>query len=258
MKLLTLIESDYVGKNVSKVKDESRLEEKKRVEQEKKEHSAKREAQKKQIEGVRGIVRVCETNVDGTRKIKQALLKVKGVGYALANATPKMSGFGNVRIGSLTDEQLEQLEDVIKNPVKYGFPAHMVNRVRETFTGESHHLVESELTLAVKTDIDFMKKIRCYKGVRHEIGQPVRGQRTRSSFRTGIQVGVTRRGAAAPAKAAEGATPAGKGAVPAPAAGAKPAAGAAAGKAPAAGAKPAAGAPIAKSAAAPAKKEEKK
>lgn len=244
-----------MGKNVSKVKDESRLEEKKRVEQEKKEHSAKREAQKKQIEGVRGIVRVCETNVDGTKKIKQALLKVKGVGYALANATPKMSGFGNVRIGSLTDEQLENLEDVIKNPVKYGFPAHMVNRVRETFTGESHHLVESELTLAVKTDIDFMKKIRCYKGVRHEIGQPVRGQRTRSSFRTGIQVGVTRRGAAAPAKAAEGAAPAGKGA--APAAGAKPAAGAAAGKAPATGAKPAAGAP-ATAKAAPAKKEEKK
>ena len=253
-----------MGKNVSKVKDESRLEEKKRVEQERKEHSAKREAQKKQIEGVRGIVRVCETNVDGTRKIKQALLKVKGVGYALANATPKMSGFGNVRIGSLTDEQLENLEDVIKNPVKYGFPAHMVNRVRETFTGESHHLVESELTLAVKTDIDFMKKIRCYKGVRHEIGQPVRGQRTRSSFRTGMQVGVTRRGAAAPAKAAEGApAPAGKGVAPAAGAkpavgGTKPAAGAVAGKAPATGAKPAAGAPIAKSAAAPAKKEEKK
>ncbi|TRZ54114.1 30S ribosomal protein S13 [archaeon] len=238
-----------MGKNVSKVKDESKLEEKKRIEQERKEHSAKRDASKKQIEGVRGIVRVCETNVDGTKKIKQALLKVKGVGYAVANATPKMSGFGNVRIGSLTDEQLEQLEDVIKNPVKYGFPAHMVNRVRESFTGESHHLVESELLLAVKTDIDFMKKIRCYKGVRHEIGQPVRGQRTRSSFRTGIQVGVTRKGAPAPAKTAGAAPAGGKGAAPAAGAktaiggGTKPATGAAAGKAPAA---------------APAKKEEKK
>lgn len=252
-----------MAKNVSNVKDETKLEEKKRLEQEKKEHSAKREASKKQIEGVRGIVRVCETNVDGTKKIRQALLRVKGVGYALANAAPKMSGFGNVRIGSLSDEQIEKVEDVIKNPVKYGFPAHMVNRVRESFTGESHHLVESELTLAVKTDIDFMKKIRCYKGVRHEIGQPVRGQRTRSSFRTGIQVGVTRRGAAAPAKAVEGAAPApaGKGAAPAagkPAAvGAKPAVGAPAGKAPAPAAGKAAPAAAAKPAA-PAKKEEKK
>lgn len=244
-----------MGKNVANVKDESKFEEKKRVEQERKEHSAKREASKKQIEGVRGIVRVCETNVDGTKKIKQALLKVKGVGYALANASPKMSGFGNVHIGSLTDEQLEKLEDVIKNPVKYGFPAHMVNRIKETFTGESHHLVESELLLAVKTDIDFMKKIRCYKGVRHEIGQPVRGQRTRSSFRTGIQIGVTRRGAPAPAKAA-GPAPAGKGA--APAAGAKPAAGAAAGKAPASAAAGKAAPAAAGKPAAPAKKEEKK
>lgn len=251
-----------MAKNVSKVKDETKFEEKKRLDQEKKEHSAKREASKKQIEGVRGIVRVCETNVDGTKKIRQALLKVKGVGYALANAVPKMSGFGNVRIGSLTDEQIEKMEDVVKNPVKYGFPAHMVNRIRESFTGESHHLVESELTLAVKTDIDFMKKIRCYKGVRHEIGQPVRGQRTRSSFRTGIQVGVTRRGAAAPAKAAEGAapTPAGKGVAPAAGAkptaggGVKPAAGAVAGKTPA----PAAGKAATAKPAAPAKKEEKK
>lgn len=245
-----------MAKNVSKIKDETKFEEKKRIEQEKKEHSAKREAQKKQIEGVRGIVRVCETNVDGTKKISQALLKIKGVGFAVANAVQKLSGFGNVRIGSLTDEQIEKLEEMIKNPVKYGFPSHMANRVRETFTGESHHLVESELTLAVKTDIDFMKKIRCYKGVRHEIGQPVRGQRTRSSFRTGMQVGVTRKGAAAPAKAAEGAAPApaGKGAIPA--AGAKPAA-APAGKAPAQAAGKAAPAGAAKPAA-PAKKEEKK
>ncbi len=250
-----------MAKNVSSVKDEAKAEEKKRLEQEKKERSVKKEASKKQMEGVRGIVRVCETNVDGMKKISQALLRIKGVGYAVANAAPKMSGFGNARIGSLSDEQIEKLEDVIKNPVKYGFPAHMVNRVSETFTGESHHLVESDLTLAVKTDIDFMKKIRCYKGVRHEIGQPVRGQRTRSSFRTGMQVGVSRKGAAAPKAEGAAPAPAGKGAVPA--AGAKPAAAPAgkapaptAGKVPAAGAKPAA-TPAAKPAA-PAKKEEKK
>lgn len=237
-----------MAKNVSRVKDEIRLEEKKRIEQEKKEHSAKREIAKKQMEGVRGIVRVCETNVDGTKKIKQALLKIKGVGFSLANAAPKLSGFGNVRVGTLTDEQIEHLEDAIRNPVKYGFPAHMVNRVKEVFSGESHHLVESDLSLAIKTDIDFMKKIRTYKGVRHELGQPVRGQRTRSSFRTGMIVGVARKGPAAPAKV-EGAAPAGG----------APAAGAPAGKAPAAAA-PAKAAPAAaaKPAAAPAKKEEKK
>ncbi len=46
-----------------------------------------------------------------------------------------------------------------------------------------------------------MRKIRCYKGIRHETGQPVRGQRTRSSFRTQKTVGVVKK-KAQPAKAA--------------------------------------------------------
>ena len=73
-------------------------------------------------------------------------------------------------------------------------------------------MTSSELTFAVKSDIDSMKKMRCYKGIRHELGQPVRGQRTRSSFRTGGIVGVVKK------KQVPGAAPV------APAAGAKPAA----------------------------------
>ena len=50
-------------------------------------------------------------------------------------------------------------------------------------------------------DIRKMKKIKCYKGVRHSLGQPVRGQRTRAHFRKGRSIGVTR------AKIAPGAAP---------------------------------------------------
>jgi small subunit ribosomal protein S13 len=35
-----------------------------------------------------------------------------------------------------------------------------------------------------------MRKMRCYKGIRHETGQKVRGQRTKSTGRTGMTVGV--------------------------------------------------------------------
>src|SRR2546422_6033274 len=54
-----------------------------------------------------------------------------------------------------------------------------------------------------------MKMIRSYKGVRHETGQKVRGQRTRSNGRTGLTVGVTKKAAleAAKAKKAEEAAP---------------------------------------------------
>ena len=42
-------------------------------------------------------------------------------------------------------------------------------------------------------DINLMKKIRSYKGIRHERGQKVRGQRTKSTGRTGTTVGVKRK-----------------------------------------------------------------
>ncbi|MBU5557883.1 MAG: 30S ribosomal protein S13 [Candidatus Aenigmarchaeota archaeon] len=156
--------------------------------------------------GVRGIVRIAEVDLDGTKKLHQALLKIKGIGHAMALAVPKAAGIdGNVLAGSLTDDQLEQLEAVIAEPTKFGIPAHLVNRMADPVTGENKHLVSSELSITIKSDIDQMKKIRCYKGVRHELGLPVRGQRTRSSFRTGMTAGVTRAKAAAtaaPAKAA--------------------------------------------------------
>ncbi|MBU5575302.1 MAG: 30S ribosomal protein S13 [Candidatus Aenigmatarchaeota archaeon] len=148
----------------------------------------------KVIEGVRGIVHIAETDLDGTKKVSHALLKIKGISHALARAIPYFAGINhNELLGKLSDEQLEKLEDVILNPVKYGIPSHLLNRRSDPFTGEVKHLVASELTITTKSDIDFMKKIRCYKGIRHELGLPVRGQRTRSSFRKGILVGVTKK-----------------------------------------------------------------
>jgi small subunit ribosomal protein S13 len=96
-------------------------------------------------------------------------------------------------LGSLNPEQIKKLEDAINNPSKYGIPNFMLNRRSEPSTGEDQHLVSSKLRFAVKSDIDFMRKIRCYKGIRHELGLPVRGQRTRTSFRGGSAVGVAKK-----------------------------------------------------------------
>jgi small subunit ribosomal protein S13 len=75
----------------------------------------------------------------------------------------------------------------------------MLNRKRDPVTGEDKHLAVSELELTHKMDIDLMRKLKSYKGVRHSIGLPVRGQRTRGSFRKGKTVGVSKK-KAAPAK----------------------------------------------------------
>jgi small subunit ribosomal protein S13 len=46
-----------------------------------------------------------------------------------------------------------------------------------------------------------MKKIRSYRGVRHEMGLRVRGQRTKTHGRVGLALGVSRKAAKAAAAA---------------------------------------------------------
>ncbi|OGI11964.1 30S ribosomal protein S13, partial [Candidatus Micrarchaeota archaeon RBG_16_36_9] len=149
---------------------------------------------KKALEGIRGIVRIGEVDVEGDKKLRNALLKIKGVGKSLAKAFIIASGLTpETMIGSLNDEQIKKLEDVMKNPINYGIPYHMLNRRKDPQTGQNKHLISSELSFALKSDIDSMKKMRSYKGIRHELGLPCRGQRTRSSFRTGGIVGVVKK-----------------------------------------------------------------
>jgi small subunit ribosomal protein S13 len=149
---------------------------------------------KKMIEGIRGIVRIGEIDIEGEKKLRSALLKIKGVGKSLSKGFVIAAGLDpDAMIGSLNEEQIDKLEDVMKNPLNYGIPYHMLNRKFESQTGGHRHLISSELSLAVRADIDAMKKMRSYKGIRHELGLPVRGQRTRSSFRTGAGVGVVKK-----------------------------------------------------------------
>ena len=52
-----------------------------------------------------------------------------------------------------------------------------------------------------ENDVKMMKKIKSYKGIRHSLGQPVRGQRTKSNFRRnkGKVMGVQKKSEAKPA-----------------------------------------------------------
>ena len=60
-------------------------------------------------------------------------------------------------------------------------------------TGEDLHIIGNRLEITVKRDIDRMKKMKSYKGVRHHMKLKVRGQRTKSTGRHGLVVGVVRR-----------------------------------------------------------------
>src|SRR2546425_9703692 len=96
-------------------------------------------------------------------------------------------------MGALSDGELSRVEDVIKDPLKHGIPPRMVNRRKDIETGRDMHLVGADLALKIKSDIDLMKDIKSWKGIRHSIGLKGRGQRTRTTGRSGKAVGVKKK-----------------------------------------------------------------
>ncbi len=94
--------------------------------------------------------------------------------------------------GFETDEEVEKLQEMIED-IPDLVPGWMLNRNRDYDSGEDLHLVSSELELTHGEDINRLRKIRCYKGVRHEQGKKVRGQRNCSNGRAGSTVGVVRK-----------------------------------------------------------------
>jgi len=195
----------------------------------------------------RYLVRIVNTDLDGKKPFATALTYVPGVSHRLANVIAKETGIDpKTRIGTLKDDQLEKVVEAIEG-VEDLVPTWMLNRRKDIESGEDRHMVGSEITIMLREDLNRLKKIRSWRGHRHERKLPTRGQRTKNNGRFGGAVGVQRKdaGQAAPdaASPAAGAPAAAK--APSAAAGAqakaaaapKPAAGAAKPAAPSGGKK---------------------
>ncbi len=140
------------------------------------------------------IVRIADTDLDGNRPIIYAIQGIKGIGYRVAEGIVKdLSMNPKQKIGELSDEQIEEIRVIIEEKLEEILPGWMMNHRKDYFTGEDRHVLSTELDLQKQDDINRLKRIRCYRGVRHERGLPVRGQRTRSNGRTGLTVGVSRK-----------------------------------------------------------------
>jgi small subunit ribosomal protein S13 len=97
------------------------------------------------------------------------------------------------KVGYLTDEEIARLEEALKDLSKVGVPNWMFNRRKDYETGKDMHLIGAELIYYARRDIEREIKIGSWRGVRHKLGLKVRGQRTRTTGRTGMTVGVTKK-----------------------------------------------------------------
>ena len=139
-------------------------------------------------------LRNLRVRVDGNAKVEFGLTQIRGIGPRFAQAIVKIAKINpGLRIGAISEKDLNRIEEIILNPVENGIPYWMVNRKKDLRTGEDLHITGSRLEIAIKRDIDRMKKIKSYKGVRHHLHLKVRGQRTKSTGRHGLVVGVMRR-----------------------------------------------------------------
>lgn len=132
--------------------------------------------------------------VDGNAKIEYSLTQIRGIGRRFAQAILRVSGIDpSLRLGALPEKDITKLEEIIIDPINNGIPNWMANRKKDLRTGGDIHIIGNPLELTVKRDIDRMKRIKSYKGVRHHSNLKVRGQRTKSTGRHGLVIGVIRK-----------------------------------------------------------------
>ncbi len=146
-----------------------------------------------QEEDIKYFVRVGTTDLDGTKSVRVALTGIKGVGRHTSTVISRMAKVDEyAALGRLDEDSVNRIRTAVEQYITK-IPTWMANRPKDVYTGETKHLLGTDLTLINDEDVNLMRKIRCYRGIRHETGQKVRGQRTKSTGRTGTTVGVKRK-----------------------------------------------------------------
>jgi len=109
-------------------------------------------------------MRIVGRDIDDRKKVIPGLMDIFGIGKELAFRIISLTGIDyEKRIKDLTEEDAAKISSAIE---KLGVK------------------VEGDLRKEISDNIQRLKDIRCYRGLRHIAGLPVRGQRTHSNART--------------------------------------------------------------------------
>jgi len=141
-------------------------------------------------EDIQYFVRIGQTDLDGTKSVERALTDMNGVGRRVARIIAEKADVDRRDvIGALDEDQIDEIVDLVQGYADE-VPEWLTNHQRDFFTGETTHEVGNDLEMSRRQDINRMKMVDTYRGVRHKRGQKVRGQRTKSTGRTEGTIGV--------------------------------------------------------------------
>ena len=139
------------------------------------------------------IIRIANSDVSGEERLANALTSIRGIGPRISNAiVQKLKLNPNKLAGKLDDKNVVDIENAIMNLNDY-VPDWLLNRQKDYDTGNDIHPVSVELKMTHDEDLNRMKKVKSYKGIRHASGHKVRGQRTYSNGRKGLALGVSKK-----------------------------------------------------------------
>ena len=108
--------------------------------------------------------RLLGVDIPGDKRIEASLPYIYGIGPRTAKKILEQANIDpNVRAKNLTPEQLGEI-------------VHAING--------SGLLIEGDLRRDIQGNLKRLQAIRCYRGIRHARGLPVRGQRNSTNART--------------------------------------------------------------------------
>lgn len=108
-------------------------------------------------------VRIVGVDLPQNKRGEIALTYIYGIGRSAANTILEKAGVDrDIKVQDWTDAQAAAVREVI----------------------QSNYKVEGDLRSEVQLNIKRLMDIGCYRGIRHRIGLPVRGQSTKNNART--------------------------------------------------------------------------
>jgi len=107
--------------------------------------------------------RIAGTDIAGHKQIWVGLTSIYGIGPKLSRDVLKELGIApETRSKDLTDDEVSKIAALLQD----------------------RYVIEGHLRRQETQNIARLRNIRCYRGLRHRLGLPVRGQRTRTNART--------------------------------------------------------------------------
>ena len=109
------------------------------------------------------MARIAGVDLPREKRVEIGLTYIFGIGRSTSNRILSKTGVNpDTRVRDLTDDEISRLRDSI----------------------EKEHKVEGDLRREVSLNIKRLIEIGCYRGRRHRMGLPVRGQKTKTNART--------------------------------------------------------------------------